>query len=70
MKEDIHTQVVRHASELFGGQGLADRIDVSFMMVTQWLAGSALPGPREFLKILSLIRSVDPTYRPVERRKR
>ncbi len=65
MTESIHIQVVRRASELFGSEGLADRVDVSFMMVTQWLAGSALPGPRDFLKIMSLIRSVDPTYRPV-----
>lgn len=65
MTESIHIQVVRRASELFGSEGVADRIDVSLMMVTQWLAGCALPGPREFLKIMSLIRSVDPAYRPV-----
>jgi hypothetical protein len=66
LTETIHTQVVRRASELFGPEGLADRVDVSFMMVRRWLAGSDMPGPREFLKIMSLIRSVDPTYRPVE----
>ena len=63
MADTIHIEVVRKACEIVGAQQLADRVKTSHAVVQSWLAGSA-PPPRVFLKVLRVIRTVDPTYRP------
>ena len=63
MSHTVHTEVVRRACELVGPHQLADRVNTSHAVVQRWLAGNA-PPPRVFLKILRVIRTVDPTYRP------
>lgn len=64
MTDTIHSRVVRRACEILGSQQLAERTDASHAMVLSWVAGTAAPPPRAFLKILSLLRAADPTYRP------
>jgi hypothetical protein len=64
LTDSIHRRVVRRACEILGSQHLAERIDASHAMVLSWVAGTAAPPPRAFLKILSLLRAADPAYRP------
>lgn len=69
MADTIHIEVVRKACEIVGAQQLADRVKTSHAVVQSWLAGTA-PPPGVFLKVLRIIRSVEPTYRPEVGKKR
>lgn len=64
MTGTVHTRVVRRACEVVGSSRLAERVDVSHAMVQSWLGGKAAPPARVFLRILNLLRAVDPGYRP------
>ena len=63
MTDTPHSQAVRRACDLLGVQRLADRLETSRGTVESWLAGTAAPSPRAFLKIMRLIRAADPTFR-------
>ena len=65
MADTLHSRVIRQACQLVGVEHLADRLDVSRAMVESWLAGTATPAPRAFLRTLSLLRAADPAYRPL-----
>lgn len=65
MAQTIHSRAVRQACDLVGIDQLAERVDVSRAMVESWLAGATTPAPRAFLRILSLLRAANPTYRPL-----
>jgi len=65
MADTLHSRVVRQACALVGVDHLADRLDVSRATVESWLAGTATPAPRAFLRTLSLLRAADPNYRPL-----
>ena len=67
LPDSLHRRVVRHGCDLLGIDQLADRLDVSRAEVDSWLAGTAIPAPRAFLRIIRLLRVMDPTYRPVPR---
>jgi transcriptional regulator with XRE-family HTH domain len=61
--DTLHKRVVRLGCELVGTDHLADRLDVSRAVVERWLAGTATPTPRAFLRILGLLRAANPAYR-------
>lgn len=65
MEDTIHSRVVGDICRLLGPQRLADRMRVSRATVDAWLAGTAVPPPRAYHRILNILKKADPQYRPL-----
>ena len=59
MAEAIHSDVTRRVCELIGAEQLAAKLEASPRAIQAWLAGSAIPPPRAFRRMLSLLRKAD-----------
>jgi hypothetical protein len=64
MVDTVHARVVSRACELIGKEKLADLLEVGRTDIKNWLTGAAIPPPRAFLKMVHMLRTADPTYRP------
>ena len=62
MADTIHSGVVGRVCELIGAEQLAAKLDVSPASIQAWLAGSSIPPPRSFRKMLSILKNADPAY--------
>ena len=65
MAHTLHRQVVCRACDVLGKNDLADRLHVSRAMLESWMAGRGSPPPRLFFRLVDLLQSADPTYRPL-----
>lgn len=58
----LGSQAVRRACELIGVHQLAERMEVSRALIESWLSGRGEPPPGAFIRLMRLIRAVDPDF--------